>query len=99
MHVEIVAGHCEVQSRSFQTDKGAREAHEQPAYLHLPGAPFPLPFRLSLDSPASAYGPGTYVFSPDSVRTNNFGALEFNRFNMKLIKANIKGSDSQLRSA
>ena len=90
MFVEIVAGNAEVRSRSFTTkDGGQRQVHEQPAFLHIPGSPYPLPFSISLDSAASAYAPGQYVFSPDSVRTNQYGQLEFNRFGMRLIRANV----------
>jgi hypothetical protein len=90
MHVEIVSGNCDVRSRSFTTkDGGQRQVHEQPAFLHVPGSPYPLPFSLSLDTAAAAYGPGTYVFAPESIRTNQYGQLEFNRFGMRLIRANL----------
>jgi hypothetical protein len=90
MYVEIVAGHCQVQSRTMPDGKGGERAiHDQPAYLWMPGAPFPLPFVISLRSAADVYAPGEYVFSPESVRTNNFQALEFNRFNMRLLPAKI----------
>lgn len=90
MHIEIVAGNCEVRSRQFQTERGARSVHEQPAYLHMPGMAYPLPFTISLNTAADAYAPGNYVFAPESLRTNNYGQLEFNRFGMRLVRVNVQ---------
>lgn len=68
--------------------------YEQPAYLWMPGAPYPLPFTLPLDSLAGAYAPGNYVFGPGSIRTNNFGQIEFNRFGLELVRANVDGKSA-----
>lgn len=97
MHIELLAGDCEVKSRTFEREGKTNSVHEQRAYLHQPGLPYPLPFSISLRSAADAYGPGTYVFHPDSIRTNAYGALEFNRFGMRLVKANI-AQDSKPRA-
>lgn len=86
MHVEIVQGNCSVNTRQFVAQGKDRTAYDQPAFLHIPGSPYPLPFKLSLNSVTDAYAPGTYVFTPDSVRTNQYGQLEFNRFSMSLVK-------------
>lgn len=84
MQIEILATD-RPNTRQFQRDGVQRSVTDQPAYLHFPNLPYPMPFKISLDSPASAYPPGFYQFSPDSVRTNNYGQLEFNRFGMTLI--------------
>lgn len=82
MIVEISPDDCVV---SAKTIKG-NTMYEQNAYLHFDGKPHPLPFKLTVRSGSAGYEPGSYTFSPDSVRCNNFGALEFDRYNMSLIR-------------
>lgn len=93
MHVELLPDNCAVRSRSFTSKDGKpMEVHEQSAYLWMPGAPYPMPFTIPVQNPSAAYAPGTYVFAAESVRTNNFGQLEFNRFGMQLVRANVADS-------
>lgn len=87
MIVEISPDDCAV---SAKTIKGTT-MYEQNAYLHFTGKPFPLPFKLNVKSGAAGYEPGKYTLSPDSVRCNQYGALEFDRYNMSLVKISDKG--------
>ncbi len=94
MHVELLSDNCAVRSRSFSSKDGKEmTVHEQSGYLWMPGAPYPMPFTIPVQNPSAAYAPGTYVFSAESVRTNNFGNLEFNRFGMKLVPAKVGNED------
>ena len=84
MKIEFVDGVSALSTREFTTKDGAdRRMHSQKAFLHIPGMPYPLPFEVSIETPNEAYSPGFYEFGPECIRTNNYGALEFNRFGMK----------------
>ena len=94
MHIEITETDGGVNTRNFNTDQGPRQRHEQQAYLHQPGSAYPLPFKIEVSERNSAYAPGWYTLTPDSIRTNQYGALEFNRFSMRLVRVQAPSSKS-----
>jgi hypothetical protein len=56
----------------------------QKAYADF-GGPYPVEFLLSIDGPAQAYPIGDYTLDPSSYRVNQYGSLEINRFEIKLL--------------
>lgn len=85
LKVEILKDHDAPISRSINTRNGPKTIHEQKAYAHFGGA-FPVEFKLPLDSPADAYPVGKYTLSPTSFQVNQFGSLEINRFDIRLVQ-------------
>lgn len=45
---------------------------------------YDLAFDVTVD-PSKPYPVGAYTFSPDSFRTNQFGGIELNRFDLRLV--------------
>ena len=80
MKITIVEGHHQPESRT--TQKGLMWS--QKAYADLGGA-FPAQMKITLQSPNEAYRPGDYELSPESFRIGQYGDLEVNRFNIKLV--------------
>lgn len=85
MHIEILGGPESITTRSYTRDGQQMTNTSQQAYLFFPGQQFPLPFKMAINSAPEAYPAGKYVLHPDSVRTNQYGQLEFARFDMKLL--------------
>lgn len=80
LKISIVDGHHTPESRT--TQKGVMWSQE--AYAHLGGA-YPAKIKLSLDGPQAAYPPGDYQLSPAAFKVGQYGDLEINRFQVKLI--------------
>lgn len=80
MKITIVQGHHQPDSRN--TQKGTMWS--QKAYADLGGA-FPAEIKISLQSPERAYAVGEYELSPQSFKVGQYGDLEVNRFNIKLV--------------
>ena len=83
LKIELNPQDCQIQSRQINGQKGPRTIHEQQAYLHT-GSAYPIPFKLSIRTPADAYPSGEYTLHPDSFTVNQFGGLEINRFEIRL---------------
>ena len=79
LKIELNPKDCQIQSRQINGEKGPRTIHEQQAYFHT-GSAYPMPFKLSIRTPADAYPSGEYTLHPDSFTVNKFGGLEINRF-------------------
>ena len=95
LKIELNANDCQINSRIVNGKNGQRTIHEQQAYYHNGGA-YPMPFKLSIRTPADAYPSGEYTLHPDSFTTNQYGNLELNRFEMRLVplKAPMKAAAS-----
>lgn len=85
LKIEIIKDHEAPISRTINTRNGQKTIHEQTAYAHFGGA-FPVEFKIPLDSPASAYPIGKYTLAPSSFQVNQYGSLEVNRFDMRLVQ-------------
>lgn len=81
MKISIVSGFENV----ISSVRGEKTYHEQQAYADL-GQAYPVPFKITLESPNQAYGIGDYELDPASFRVNQYGSLEINRFGFKLKK-------------
>lgn len=84
LEIELNTNDCQIQTRSVNGKNGQRTIHEQQAYLHT-GAAYPIPFKLSIRNAAEAYPSGKYTLHPSSFQVNQFGGLELNRFEMRLV--------------
>lgn len=49
--------------------------HTQQAYAHLPGKPYPVEIKLTIDAGNSAYKLGFYELSNDSFYVDKYGNL------------------------
>lgn len=83
MKIEITTHDGQLQSNQ-RKDGGT--SHSQRAYLHVGGA-YPIGFTLNLNSPMP-YQAGFYTFGAESIRVNQYGALEFARYGMSLVPLN-----------
>lgn len=82
MKISIVQGHHLPESRTTKVGL----MWSQRAYAHLGGA-FPAEIKVSLQSPQDAYPVGEYELSDESFGVGQYGDLEINRFNFKLVPA------------
>lgn len=69
--------------------RGEREFLEQDIYMHK-GEAFPTKVTLSFQNAHECLGVGFYSLCPSSYRTNQYGSLELDRFNMKFIATEEK---------
>lgn len=69
-------------------DRPSKTIFSQVCFLHLNGRKYPIQFYAPIDSLGSAYPAGeNYTFAPESFSVNQFGSLEFSRFDMALVDA------------
>jgi hypothetical protein len=87
LKISIIEGHHQPISRT--TKNGVM--WNQDGYVHLGGA-YPSKMKITLESPAAAYGPGEYELSPESFRVGQYGDLEVNRFGMKMVPISLAKS-------
>ena len=78
--VELNTKDCQIQTRRVNDN----EIYEQQAYLHT-GNAYPTPFKISVPSPSDSYPSGKYTIGPSSFKVNQWGTLELDRWNFKLI--------------
>ena len=71
-------------TRMEETSKGTKLVKQQAAIEQ--GNDYPLAFDLVVDQP---YPPGRYVIDPSCFKVNQFGGLELDRYNLRLVP--IKG--------
>jgi hypothetical protein len=81
MIVEISPKDGHLQARKM---KDGSEIFSQRAYLHT-NAPFPVPFKLSLDGPVPNAA-GKYELDPACFKAGQYGDLEIDRYGIKLLK-------------
>tara|TARA_A100001391_G_scaffold68654_1_gene43887 strand:+ start:2408 stop:2710 length:303 start_codon:yes stop_codon:yes gene_type:complete len=89
MKIEILKDHAQPVQRVVNIKKGPNEGQqktitEQTAFIHL-GGPYPVEFKINLDTPADAYPAGEYTMAPSCFRVNGYGSLEVNRFDFRLV--------------
>lgn len=84
LEIELNPNDCQIQTRLINGKNGQRTIHEQQAYLHT-GAAYPIPFKLSIRNASEAYPSGKYTLHPSSFQVNQFGGLELNRFEIRLV--------------
>jgi hypothetical protein len=77
---EIVQGHNTPTTKKF----GEREVLLQEIYMHK-GGPFPLPVTIQHNNAHECLPVGEYTLCPSSYRTNQYGSLELDRFNLKFL--------------
>jgi hypothetical protein len=82
MRILVKSKNLRVKTFAAKDGKPGREITEQQAALDV-GGEFPLPFWLSVphDKP---YEPGLYDFDPGSFRSNPFGGIELDPYNVRL---------------
>ncbi|WP_421711326.1 single-stranded DNA-binding protein [Alcanivorax sp.] len=98
LEIELNTNDCQIQTRSVNGKNGQRTIHEQQAYLHT-GAAYPIPFKLSIRNAAEAYPSGKYTLHPSSFQVNQFGGLELNRFEMRLVPIKAPAQVAQQKAA
>lgn len=69
--------------------KSGRTVYKQQCALSTADSQFPLPFFISVDQ-GRPYPPGNYHIHITSFRTNNFGRLEINPYDFRLVPAKAK---------
>ena len=69
--------------------RGDREFLQQDIYMHK-GEAFPTKVILNFQNAHECLGVGFYTLCPSSYRTNQYGSLELDRFNMKFISVEQK---------
>lgn len=84
LEIELNTNDCQIETRMINGKNGQRTIHEQQAYFHTGGA-YPTPFKLSIRNASEAYPSGKYTLHPSSFQVNQFGGLELNRFEMRLV--------------
>ena len=95
----------DVVSREFVRDGKSRQMRHQVAYLHKIdgyGEEQSIQARIPLGSDQAPYVPGEYYLSSASLRVNQYGDLELDRFNIDLIPVSeideLLGEGSPLRA-
>ena len=53
------------------------------------GDGYPLPFFVTLQNPESAYPIGDYLLAPECFQTSQYGSLEINRYNIRLVPLKV----------
>ena len=85
MKIQILKGHDKPEIKKFTTKAGKEmELFEQRAYMHNGGV-FPVEFKISHDSLASALPVGDYQICPTSFTKNNFDSLALDPYQTKFI--------------
>jgi len=80
MKIEIIEGFHLPEARTVKDNT----YYSQKAYINKGGA-FPEQFLVPLAAPINAYPIGNYEIDPNSYQVNQYGSLEINRFNLKLL--------------
>jgi hypothetical protein len=84
--MKVIVKHSDVQTDV--TTKG-NTIHRQRAALDL-GDGYPLPFYVPLRSAELAYAPGEYQLAPECFRVSQYGSLEIDRYNVRLLTPAVK---------
>ena len=80
--VEIIEGHHLPISKTIKE----KTYYSQKAYIDL-GGPFPVEFDLPIEAPVNANPIGKgYVLCPSSFKVNQYGNLELDKYNTKIIR-------------
>lgn len=82
MQIEILEGRNEV--KAIQKRDGSGSYYVQVAYIDL-GKAYPEEFQFGVASPAHGYPVGRYRLAPQSFKVNQYGRLEINGYDFKLI--------------
>lgn len=78
--IEIATQSVDTRSGTSKRTGQPYTIHEQEAYLHQQGKPYPTPMKLTVETNQAngmpmAYAPGKYALSPDSFYIDRFGNL------------------------
>jgi hypothetical protein len=86
LKVQILKDFNYCDSRSIKLKDGSpRILYSQKAFLNK-GGPFPVEFSIGVESPSLAYPVGDYGLHLDCIKVNKFGKLEFDAYDLKLVK-------------